>query len=132
MNALTEATSKPLREVLESPALVKVLTCLDSLPANLRQSSLARILGVDRESLAKPAAEALLRASPPPLQDLLGERKREESGTDGWWLGRGEGRVWIGDEERRVVKIWAGVTVQAIDGGEGDWGRGELGWQVGD
>lgn len=128
---LTVATSKPLREVLASPALVKVLGCLDSMPPNTRQTSLARILGVDGESLAKPAAEALLRASPPPLQDLLGERKPVEGGG-GWWLGQGEGRVWIGEEERRVVKLWAGVTVQAIDGGDGDWGKGELGWQVGD
>lgn len=137
---LTSATSKPLRDLLASPALTKLLTALDALPtSNARHASLARLLGVDNDSLSQPAAAATLdRGSPPPLGDLLaaaaghGERRGDEWGADGWWLGRGEGRVWIGPEERQLVKLWAGVVVNEIDGEdrEGAWGQGELAWEV--
>jgi hypothetical protein len=117
---------------------VRVLTALDALPTtNARHASLARVLGVDPVSLAKPAASALMgRSSPPPLDELLGnvaERQagRDDWGSEGWWLGRDAGRVWIGAEERRLMRIWAGVVVGAIDAeGQDSWGSGGLEWEV--
>jgi len=94
------------------------------------------VLGVDAQSLAKPAASALMgRESPPPLDELLGgitnaSAGRDDWGADGWWLGR-ENKVWVGPEERRLMRIWAGVVVGAIDGeGEASWGEGALEWEV--
>ncbi|RSH83215.1 uncharacterized protein EHS24_006882 [Apiotrichum porosum] len=135
------ATSAPLRELLTHPALTKVLAALDALPTpNARHASLARLLGVDGTSLAKPAAAALLHrsGSPPPLQDLLGgggaqSTAADDWGSDGWWLGRDDARVWIGPEERRLMRLWAGVVVQAVDDdGDGAWGAadGDLEWEV--
>ncbi len=106
------------------------------MPGKARHDALARLLGVDQESLARPAAAATLeRGSPPPLGELLeraaNPRPAEGWGADGWWLGHGEGRVWIGEEERQLVRLWAGVVVREIDGDdEGAWGRGELAWEV--
>lgn len=56
----------------------------------------------------------------------------------GFWIGRevyagekGVQRVWIGDEERKMMRIFAGLVCRAIDGGEGDaWGQGGLAWEV--
>ncbi|WOO81494.1 uncharacterized protein LOC62_03G005017 [Vanrija pseudolonga] len=130
------ATSAPLRELLAEPALIKVLSALDTLPTlKARHAALARVLGVDGESLARPAARALLsRDSPPPLGDLIAgvggaASQGDDWGADGWWLGDGE-RVWVGPEERRLMRLWAGVVVGAIDEGEGAWGSGGLEWEV--
>lgn len=74
--------------------------------------------------------------SPPPLDQLLGggiekaSAGRDDWGAEGWWLGRDDQRVWIGAEERRLMRLWAGVTVQAIDGSDGSWGEGGLEWEV--
>ncbi|KAL7422148.1 hypothetical protein Q5752_002791 [Cryptotrichosporon argae] len=133
------ATSAPLRALLADPALVRVLGALDAVPhAAARSAALARLLGVDSDSLARPAA--LLRHSPPPLDDLLravtgeqvGVPAREHVVAKGWWLGQGEGRVWIGEEEKRAMRAWAAVVVGAIDGeGRGDeWGTGALEWSI--
>jgi len=102
---------------------------------------LARLLGVDEISLSKPGQETLLsqRDSPPPLEDLLRafngnaeEEKRGSADNEGWWLGKDADRIWIGEEEKRMMRVWAGVVVQAIDGdGRGDeWGQGNLSWDI--
>lgn len=84
------------------------------------------------------------RDSPPPLEVLIqaiaqGGRSNEDPSTAGdragFWIGRvdGEGssRVWIGDEERKIMRVFAGLVCRAIDGGEGDaWGQGGLAWEV--
>ena len=51
---------------------------------------------------------------------------------NGWWLGKVGDRIWIGEEEKRMMRVWAGVVVQAIDGdGRGDeWGQGDLSWDI--
>lgn len=55
---------------------------------------------------------------------------------EGWWLGRegsNGGRIWIGEEERKVMRLFAAVVCKAIDGGEDDdvaWGSGELSWEI--
>lgn len=114
---------------------------LDSLTTpNARSSCLARLLGVDEISLSKPGQETLLsqRDSPPPLEDLLrafsgnAEEKSRPMDNEGWWLGKDADRIWIGDEEKRMMRVWAGVVVQAIDGdGRGDeWGQGDLSWDI--
>ena len=37
----------------------------------------------------------------------------------------------MGEEEKRVMRIWANVVCKAIDGGDGDaWGGGELSWEA--
>lgn len=112
-----------------------MLTALDGLPQNARHGALARVLGVDSASLAKPAAAALMdrSGSPPPLGELLGakEQERDDWGAEGWYLGQGSERVWVGAEERRLMRIWAGAVVGAIDGdGDGSWGEGGLEWEV--
>lgn len=44
--------------------------------------------------------------------------------------------MWIGPEEEKLVKLWAGVVVRAIDGEDevgGEevvWGQGTLAWEV--
>jgi hypothetical protein len=72
------------------------------------------------------------------LDVLAGKREEpqvvEESG--GWWLGREGteyGRIWIGEEEKKVMRLFASVVCQAIDGNkDGDvaWGRGDLTWEI--
>ncbi|KLT45509.1 hypothetical protein CC85DRAFT_299571 [Cutaneotrichosporon oleaginosum] len=136
------ATSQPLRDLLAEDKLTRILAVLDGMPARARHDALARLLGVDGESLARPAAAATLeRGSPPPLGEILARAaapRREGWAVDGWWLGQDQGqeRVWIGDEERQLVRLWAGVVVREIDGegvgGEGAWGRGELAWEIGE
>ena len=98
---------------------------------------------MDDASLTQPDAHGLLggRDSPPPLGELLGMWKRKVEGEEervevddakGWWLGDSP-RVWIGVEERRLMRLWAGVVVRAIDGhGEENvaWGSGALSWDV--
>lgn len=80
--------------------------------------------------------------SPPPLEQLLGaeegvgvggvgqgEEKGDDWGAAGWWLGYAEKRVWVGPEERRLMRAWAGVVTRAI--GTGEWGMdGSLGWEI--
>lgn len=135
------ATSPQLRQVLASPSLPRILRILDALPTpNARSSCLARLLGVDEVSLSKPGQETLLfqRDSPPPLGDLLnalsGQVQDSSKAVDdgGWWLGRDQERIWIGEEEKRLMRVWAGVVVQSIDeDGRGDtWGQGDLSWEV--
>ena len=131
--------------MLTATSLPHILQILDTLPTpHARSSYLARLLGLDPASLAKPAANPLLcqRDSPPPLgellQSLVGDDQETDRGwdEDGWWLGREgtkAGRVWIGEEERKVVKLFAGVVCSAIDGGDRDdvgWGDGGLSWEV--
>lgn len=126
---------------MATPSLARILRILDSLPTpNARSSCLARLLGVDEISLSKPGQETLLsqRDSPPPLGDLLNalsgrvEDDRRATEDGGWWLGRDQERIWIGEEEKRLMRVWAGIVVQSIDGdGRGDeWGRGDLSWEV--
>lgn len=110
---------------------------------------LARCLSIDPISLSAPApASDLLsqRNSPPPIEDLIRalagqagdgkeDRAEEQDRKAGFWIGResqGQAeRVWIGDEERRIMRIFAGLVCRAIDGGEGDaWGEGGLAWEV--
>ncbi|GMK55465.1 hypothetical protein CspeluHIS016_0205210 [Cutaneotrichosporon spelunceum] len=131
------ATSQPLRDLLAEEKLTRTLAALDALPSKARHDALARLLGVDSESLARPAAAATLdRGSPPPLGDLLSAaanppERREEWGADGWWLGQSPNRVWIGEEEKQLVKLWAGMVVREIDGdSDGAWGSGNLEWEV--
>jgi hypothetical protein len=41
--------------------------------------------------------------------------------------------VWIGEEEKKIMRLFAGAVCQAIDGGEGEelsWGQGGLSWEV--
>lgn len=135
------ATSPQLRRILATPKLAQILRILDALPTpNARSSCLARLLGVDEISLSKPGKETLLsqRDSPPPLGELLNalsgntQDKGAASEDSGWWLGREGERIWIGEEEQRLMRVWAGQVVQSIDGeGEGnEWGSGSLGWEV--
>jgi hypothetical protein len=95
---------------------------------------------VDEVSLSKPGQESLLsqRDSPPPLEDLLRafsgkvEDDRRPIQDEGWYLGKNADKIWIGEEEKRLMRVWAGVVVQAIDGdGRGDeWGQGDLAWEI--
>ncbi|RXK39945.1 hypothetical protein M231_02740 [Tremella mesenterica] len=140
------ATSSDLRHLLSTTTLPRILRIVDSLPSpHARSNALTRLLGVDDVSLSKPGRATLVsqRDSPPPLETLLSAlagNATEETDTDmdqvGWWLvqeGTEGGRVWIGAEERRLMRIWAGVVCKAIDGdekGEVEWGRGDLGWEV--
>ncbi|EIW70235.1 hypothetical protein TREMEDRAFT_61995 [Tremella mesenterica DSM 1558] len=135
-----------LRHLLSTTTLPRILRIVDSLPSpHARSNALTRLLGVDDVSLSKPGRATLVsqRDSPPPLETLLSAlagNATEETDTDmdqvGWWLvqeGTEGGRVWIGAEERRLMRIWAGVVCKAIDGdekGEVEWGRGDLGWEV--
>jgi len=130
--------------LFSTDTLPRILRILDSLPShNARSITLSRLLSIDEVSLSKPGGETFLteRSSPPPLDELLsnlaGEKEEDRAAWngDGWWLGRDgskEGRVWIGEEERRMMRLWAGVICQAIDGNEVDagWGQGGLGWEV--
>jgi hypothetical protein len=142
---LTTATSPQLRHLLTATSLPNILLILDAIPSpHARQNSLARILGLDPESLAKPTAGTLLsqRDSPPPLGDLLdtlaGKKEDDDRGWNeqGWWLGHQgskEGCVWIGEEEKKIMRLFAGAVCQAIDDGEGEelsWGQGGLSWEV--
>lgn len=77
------------------------------------------------------------RGSPPPLQHLLGvgEQEHEQDrpddwGAAGWWLGYGEKRVWVGPEERRLMRAWADCVTTAIGGGEWGMRDGSLGWEI--
>ena len=95
------------------------------------------------------------RDSPPPLGELLralsGETKEDFSKRRvdvGWWLGpppskgnvkddgESEARIWVGQEERKLMRLFAGVVCREIDGGgggsgsEAGWGAGGLGWEV--
>lgn len=128
-----------------------MLSALDSFQSpKSRHAALARLLGVDSQSLAKPAASALMeRNSPPPLHALLGsldgsscsptsstpaelagmgQGGRDDWGASGWWLGYNEKRVWVGPEERRLMRLWADAVSEAIGG----WGmrEGQLAWEV--
>ena len=110
----------------------------------MRQSTLARLLGLDAESLAKPTSNPLLTRSdsPPPLGELLdtiaGKKEEDNRGWNesGWWFGREgtkEGRVWVGEEEKKIMRLFASVVCDAIDGGQGEdsgWGQGDLTWEV--
>lgn len=99
-------------------------------------------MGVDNESLSKASSQSIVntRDSPPALEDLLrafmGEVREEAAlpEEEGWYLGSGSGdkKVWIGEEEKKVMRIWARVVIGAIDDeGKGDeWGKGKLGWAV--
>ena len=141
---LITATSPQLRHLLTSTALPRILRIVDAIPSpHARSSALARLLGVDDVSLSKPGNGKLLsqRDSPPPLQDLLSALggQAPEAPVDetegGWWLGRDgtkEGRVWIGPEEKEIIRIWAAIVCQSIDGSDGDpeWGSGSLAWEV--
>ena len=110
---------------------------------------LARCLSIDPISLSAPtssqSADLLSqRDSPPPIEDLiraLAGRASSDIEADtrgqeqnaGFWIGRAseKDRVWVGDEERRIMRVFAGLVCKAIDGGEGDgWGEGDLGWEV--
>jgi hypothetical protein len=118
-----------------------------------RSTALARLLGVDDESLSKASSQSIIndRDSPPPLEDLLrafaGKVDDSPSGSgpaeEGYYLwgetsGNGTStgprqKVWIGEEEKKVMRIWAKVVIGAIDGDEekGDeWGKGDLGWAI--
>lgn len=144
---LIPATSPDLRSLLSNPTLRAVLSALDSFQSpKSRHAALARLLGVDSQSLAKPAASALMeRHSPPPLHALLGALDdsspastptvegmgsggRDDWGASGWWLGYNEKRVWVGPEERRLMRLWADAVSEAIGG----WGmrEGQLAWEV--
>lgn len=148
LNILDHTASSPqLRHLLTTTALPRILSILDSVnQPDSRSNALARLLGLDRRSLAKPSANPLLsqRDSPPPLEDLLrtlaGEKvesvTESTDGDAGWWLGDPRVKdksIWIGDEERKVMRLFANVVCQAIDGSEGEeaaWGQGELAWEV--
>lgn len=149
---IPSATSAQLRHLLATPTLPHILRIIDALPTpSARSSALSRCLGIDDTSLSKPGGGTFLsqRDSPPPLDTLLSALAGDPDGSgatsggpgkgregEGWWLGREgskEGRVWIGEEERNLMRLWAGTVCGAIDGGQGDdvgWGRGALGWEM--
>ncbi|WVR06209.1 hypothetical protein IAU60_003239 [Kwoniella sp. DSM 27419] len=156
------ATSPRLRTLLHTTSLPSILTALDALPPSTRHSTLSRLLGLDAQSLAAPGGTAASflsgRDSPPPLSDLLdsisrhaqgGARTRSRSRSPtytnpedgpqaGWYLRyqlKGEQRLWIGEEDKRIMRLFAGAVCQAIDGTEGPshevaWGQGGLAWEV--
>ncbi|EJT46331.1 hypothetical protein A1Q1_05160 [Trichosporon asahii var. asahii CBS 2479] len=115
-------------------------------PQRSGQFPIPQIAARDSQSLAKPAASALMeRHSPPPLHALLGALDdsspastptvegmgsggRDDWGASGWWLGYNEKRVWVGPEERRLMRLWADAVSEAIGG----WGmrEGQLAWEV--
>lgn len=143
------ATSPQLRRLLSGTQLPRILRIIDSLPTpNARSATLSRCLEIDDQSLAKPGSDSFLngRNSPPPLGDLLEKLAQQDDPSSaglragpeqsGWWLGREgtkEGRVWIGETERQLMRMWAGAVCTSIDGKEGDevvLGQGGLGWEV--
>ena len=141
------ATSPQLRLLLANSTLPQILRILDKLPnSHTRSSALSRLLSIDPISLSKPDGSTFLneRSSPPPLHELLStisgagqdreEEKRVTGNEDGWWLGHEgskEGRIWIGGEAKRLMRLWARVVCMSIDGGQGDeWGQGSLAWEV--
>ncbi|KAK8858452.1 hypothetical protein IAR55_002679 [Kwoniella newhampshirensis] len=142
------ATSPPLRSLLSSTTLPQILRLLDDLPPSARHSMLSRLLGLDTSTLSQPAGTSRSfltgRESPPPLGELLdtlaqshGQAYRREGNADrdvelGWWLrGSGGEKVWIGEEEKKVMRLFAGSVCTAIDGsGEVAWGQGGLEWEV--
>ena len=138
------ATSRDLRHLLSTPTLPRILRILDSLPSpRVRSNTLSRLLSIDYNSLSKPGGGTFLtdRSSPPPLSELIksltgdvkDEDPRRQSDEKGWWLGKegGGDRVWIGEEERRLMRVWAGLVCRAIDGAGGEeWGEGGLGWEI--
>ncbi|KAI9638478.1 uncharacterized protein MKK02DRAFT_42872 [Dioszegia hungarica] len=146
------AQSGDLRHLLTSTSLPSILRALDALPTpGARSAMLARCLSIDPISLSAPTSSSstdLLsqRDSPPPLEDLIraisrqGEPAVDEgaAGLKGFWVGReirpgeeGVQRVWIGEEERKIMRVFAGLVCKAVDGGEGDaWGQGGLAWEV--
>lgn len=109
---------------------------------------LSRCLEIDDQSLAKPGGGTFLsgRDSPPPLGDLLETLAERAAPTkshaiaamdrDGFWLGRAgskEGQIWIGENEKKLMRIWAGVVCTSIEGRKMDevvLGRGGLGWEI--
>ncbi|WRT67632.1 uncharacterized protein IL334_004604 [Kwoniella shivajii] len=145
------ATSPSLRVLLNQPSLPPILQALDSLPSHNRHTTLSRLLGLDTKSLSNTdgSSKSFItgRDSPPPLEDLLstlsGSKEDQHvvvEGENGWWLNypsreSGGGRVWIGEEEKKLVRLFAGAVCQAIDGTqegqeELSWGEGALEWQV--
>ena len=41
--------------------------------------------------------------------------------------------MWIGEEEKKIMRLFAGTVCQAIDGSTdeaGGWGQGDLEWEV--
>lgn len=128
-----------MRALLARPGLRALLGALDAFQSpKSRHAALARLLGVDAHALARPAAAALMdRASPPPLHALLGADTDTENaaaadddwGAAGWWLGYGDRRVWVGPDERRLMRAWADAVTDAI-GGEWGMADGQLAWEV--
>nr|XP_031859612.1 uncharacterized protein CI109_004887 [Kwoniella shandongensis]KAA5526684.1 hypothetical protein CI109_004887 [Kwoniella shandongensis] len=147
-------TSSSLRTLLNTTSLPSILRLLDSLPPSARHSMLSRLLGLDPQTLSQPAGSTASflsgRDSPPPLDELLNTivaARSTSSGTgtgtgtgtgneDGWWLrGSGGEKIWIGEEEKKIMRLFAGSVCTAIDGkadGEGEiaWGQGGLEWEV--
>jgi hypothetical protein len=55
-----------------------------------------------------------------------GKGRREERWRRRWWEGDGEGRSWVGAEEREVA-IAAAAAAAAAAGEEEEWGGGVVG-----
>ncbi|WVQ65943.1 uncharacterized protein L199_004121 [Kwoniella botswanensis] len=151
------ATSPSLRSLLSSnPLLPLLLKSLDSLPTKSRHIALSRLLNLDPESLshAEGINQSFLsgRNSPPPLDELLCtltnphesnhidtttlDSSGSGSGGKGWYLNvPGETKkIWIGEEERKLMRLFAASVCTAIDGqqnegGEVEWGQGRLEWE---
>ncbi|WVW84496.1 hypothetical protein I302_106530 [Kwoniella bestiolae CBS 10118] len=142
------ATSPTLRNLLSNPLLPRLLHTLDSLPSKSRHTALSKLLGLDPTSLssAEGITQSFLagRDSPPPLDELLSTIANQGDSEDkvglvegkaGWYIqSKGGERIWIGDEEKRVMRAFAGVVCNAIDGGDNaagevEWGQGGLEWE---
>ncbi|WVQ73162.1 hypothetical protein IAR50_002726 [Cryptococcus sp. DSM 104548] len=134
------ARSKSLRALLADTTLIAILQLLDSLPLSARHATLSRLVGLDTQSLSS-SSNALVsgRDSPPPLGDLLeafSGTKKDVSidERDGWWLYGPDGRIWITEKERDLMRLFAGSVCLSIDGKEGSgeiaWGQGDLAWDA--
>ncbi|KAK4683393.1 zinc finger HIT domain-containing protein 3, partial [Tremellales sp. Uapishka_1] len=105
------ATSPQLRHLLTTTSLPTILRILDSISSPTSRSTvLSKLLSIDAESLSKPLALTSSRDSPPPIYALLSgdtEAYRPATESGGWWLispaSGGQERIWIGEEERRVM-----------------------------
>ncbi|ODN81737.1 hypothetical protein L202_02128 [Cryptococcus amylolentus CBS 6039] len=134
------AQSKSLRALLADPTLIAILQLLDTLPLSARHATLSRLVGLDTQSLSSSLKTLVSgRDSPPPLDELLEAFSGTKKDTsiderDGWWLHGPDGRIWITEKERNLMRLFAGGVCLSIDGkeenGEIAWGQGDLAWDA--